>query len=76
MTDTFFNSFEDESKMKALGSMAVILAAFAAVFTSLAAWVTHIVVCIKTASWILLVVGIVAPPIGWVHGIGYWFGAF
>lgn len=62
--------------MKSFGAIAFILAAFTAVFGTLAAWVTHVVVCIKTTSWILLVFGIVVPPIGLVHGVGTWFGWF
>ena len=46
------------------------------IFTIFASWITHVIVSIQTASWVLLVVGIFVPPIGWVHGIGYWFGAF
>ena len=38
-----------------------------------AAWLTHIVVCIKTATWVLLVIGIIVPPIGAIHGFMIWF---
>jgi len=38
------------------------------------AWVTHVIVCIKTASWGFLIAGAIAFPVAWVHGIGYWFG--
>lgn len=40
------------------------------------AWITHVVVCIQTSSWVLLVIGIFVPPIGLVHGVGSWFGLF
>lgn len=43
----------------------------------LAAWITHIVVCItaNTASAVaLLLVGIFFPPIGVIHGFSYWLG--
>lgn len=43
----------------------------------LAAWITHIVICIaaNTASAVaLLIVGIVIPPVGVVHGLSYWLG--
>lgn len=43
---------------------------------SIAAWITHIVVTIKTASWGLLVAGTLIAPIGVVHGIGCWLGVF
>lgn len=75
--NAFYDSFNKrESNLKDAGYIAIIIAAFAAVFTSLAAWVTHVVVCIKTSSWILMVFGIVVPPIGFVHGVGSWFGWF
>lgn len=42
----------------------------------LCAWLTHVVVCIKTASWVLLIIGAIFFPIGIVHGVGTWFGFF
>ena len=42
--------------------------------TLLAAWWTHIVVCLKAEAWVILIAGIVVPPIGVVHGISIWFG--
>lgn len=50
------------------------VASMAIVLVVIAAWVTHVLISIKTSSWILLIVGILVPPIGWVHGIGAWFG--
>ncbi len=44
--------------------------------TLIAGWLTHIIVCIQTASWALLIAGAIMFPIGIVHGIGIWFGAF
>lgn len=41
-----------------------------------AAWLTHVVVSIQTASWILLLVGAFIFPVGCVHGTGVWFGVF
>lgn len=73
----FYDSFNKrENTLKDVGYIGAVLAAFAFVFTTVAAWVTHVVVCIKSASWILLVFGIVMPPIGFIHGIGTWFGWF
>lgn len=37
-------------------------------------WITHIVVCIKTASWGFLIAGALFFPIANVHGTGIWFG--
>lgn len=39
-----------------------------------ALWATHVIVCIKTASWVLLVVGAIVFPVGMIHGFGIWFG--
>lgn len=43
---------------------------------AIAAWFTHVVVCIKTASWGFLIAGAIMFPIGLVHGTGVWFGAW
>jgi hypothetical protein len=42
----------------------------------LASWITHIVVCLKTASWGFLIAGAIVFPIAWIHGTGIWIGAF
>lgn len=39
-------------------------------------WFTHVVSCIKTASWVFLLAGAIFFPIGCVHGTGIWFGWF
>lgn len=55
------------------------IAALISIVTSLisfAAWVTHVIVCIKAAEWGFLIAGDVALPVGVVHGIGVWFGAW
>lgn len=67
------NSINRESNLKAFSIAA---ASIAFIFTWIAAWVTHVLVCIKAAAWVLLVIGIVVPPIGIVHGVGVWFGFF
>jgi hypothetical protein len=41
-----------------------------------ASWITHIVVCLKTASWGFLIAGAIMFPIGVIHGTGLWFGLF
>lgn len=46
------------------------------VIASIAAWITHVVVCIKTASWLFLIAGAIAAPVGVIHGVGVWFGAW
>lgn len=50
--------------------------ALALIIWAVAAWLTHVVACIKTASWALLIIGSVVFPISWVHGTGLWLGIF
>jgi hypothetical protein len=40
------------------------------------AWLTHIFVCIKAATWGLLIAGAIMFPIGIIHGIGVWLGVW
>ena len=40
------------------------------------AWVTHVIRCIHTEEWVFLIAGAIAAPVGVVHGIGIWFGAW
>jgi hypothetical protein len=44
--------------------------------TTFAAWLTHVIVCIKAGSWGFLIAGAIFFPVGIIHGIGLWFGAF
>lgn len=39
-------------------------------------WLTHVIVCIKTGAWGLLIAGGLIFPVGMIHGIGLWFGAW
>ena len=39
-------------------------------------WLTHIVVCIQEAKYILLLVGAFVFPVGCIHGTGVWLGMF
>lgn len=58
------------------GTIVAVLAIFFLWFTSLAAYVTHVVVSIQSEQWFLLLFGMIAFPVGIIHGIGNWFGAF
>lgn len=44
--------------------------------TIVAAWITHVTVCIKASAWICLAFGCIVAPVGVIHGIGVWFGVF
>lgn len=41
-----------------------------------AAWITHLVICFKAASWGFLIAGAIFFPVAVVHGTGAWFGAW
>jgi len=43
---------------------------------AIAAWFTHVIVCLKAASWGFLVAGARFFPMAIVHGTGAWFGAW
>lgn len=51
-----------------------VLAALSVPVAAVAAWITHVIACIKTASWILLAFGCIVAPVGVIHGVGVWFG--
>lgn len=55
---------------------AVGLTGLALLLAVVAAWLTHVIVCIKTASWLFLIAGAIFAPVGVIHGIGVWFGAW
>ena len=41
-----------------------------------ASWLTHVVVCLKAASWGFLIAGAIMFPVAVIHGTGVWFGAW
>ncbi len=45
-------------------------------FVAIAAWITHVIVCIKASAWILLLFGCIVAPVGVIHGVGVWLGIF
>lgn len=53
-----------------------IVAGFVVMPTCIAAMVTHVVVCVSTNWAALLIVGLVFPPVGIIHGIGIWLGGW
>jgi hypothetical protein len=71
-------------KRLSLGAAAAVVAGIG---VAVAGWITHLIVAIQvlTSSTdlattvgyaVLLVIGIVIPPIGALHGVGVWFGLF
>lgn len=38
------------------------------------AWITHVIHCLLTAKYLLLIAGAFVFPVGIIHGIGIWFG--
>ncbi len=53
-----------------------VLAGLGIVAWVVAAWITHVVVCLKTASWGFLIAGAIMFPVAVIHGTGAWFGAW
>lgn len=41
-----------------------------------AAWLTHVIVCLKAASWGFLIAGAIMFPVAVIHGTGAWLGAW
>lgn len=39
-----------------------------------AAWLTHVIVCLLKAKYLLLIAGAIIFPVGIIHGFGLWFG--
>lgn len=39
-----------------------------------AAWLTHVIDCLKDGEWGFLIAGALMFPIAIIHGIGVWFG--
>lgn len=58
------------------GCAGITLVAIVAFLVAFAGWITHIVVCLKTAAWGFLIAGAIFAPIGVIHGIGLWFNVW
>jgi hypothetical protein len=43
--------------------------------TLLAAWLTHVMVCLVAGAWGYLIAGAIFFPVAVVHGIMLWFGS-
>lgn len=42
----------------------------------IAGWITHVTHTIAEGDWLLLIAGAIMVPVGVIHGIGIWFGAW
>jgi len=41
----------------------------------IAAWITHVIVCLAAGAWGYLIAGALLFPIAIIHGFMLWFGA-
>ena len=58
------------------GNGSIELLAVIVILASIAAWFTHVFVCLSEEAWGFLIAGAIMFPIGIIHGIGIWFGFF
>lgn len=49
---------------------------FLLIICCIAAWLTHVIVCLLAGSWGFLVAGALFFPIAIVHGFGIWLGVW
>tara|TARA_B100002049_G_scaffold218354_1_gene185445 strand:- start:1189 stop:1392 length:204 start_codon:yes stop_codon:yes gene_type:complete len=64
------------NKTDAIATTSGISLLVAVIIIPIAAWFTHVVVCIQASEWFLLIAGAIMFPIAIVHGIGVWFGVW
>lgn len=57
-----------------MGNLLGGLAVLTTIIGAIAAWITHVVACIQAGAMLLLIIGIVVPPIGLIHGVMVWCG--
>ena len=60
--------------MKIVNLISVIALWLAGIVVAIGPWIYHIVYCFKQQEYVLLLVGGIIPPIGWIHGLGAFFG--
>jgi len=66
----------NERMTRTIASVASKVAMASIAIVILAAWFTHIVYCIQTAKYLLLIAGAILVPVGIIHGLGLWIGVF
>lgn len=62
------------SFMNAMSGIVTAFTVFAGIFVLFGPFVVHIWVTVATNWAALLLLGLVVPPIGWVHGVGVLLG--
>jgi hypothetical protein len=56
------------------GVFSLIAVPIALVIACIAAWFTHVIVCLTAGKWGFLIAGALAFPIAIIHGVMIWFG--
>lgn len=56
------------------GTFGLIALPFAFFLACVAAWFTHVIVCLAAGKWGFLIAGAIAFPIAIIHGVMIWFG--
>ena len=46
----------------------------ALVMATIGAWIQHFITSIAEEMWVLLIIGVIVPPLGWLHGWLVWLG--
>ena len=46
----------------------------ALIIATLGAWMQHFITSISEEMWVMLVIGVIIPPLGWLHGWLIWLG--
>lgn len=62
--------------MELTASISAFFVGVAFLLSVIAAWITHVIVCIKASAWVLLAFGCIVAPVGVIHGFGVWLGVF
>ena len=52
----------------------VAISLFTTLILTVAGWITHIINCLITGKYILLIAGGIVVPVGVIHGWGLWLG--
>lgn len=63
------------NKQRGEGKLSVIII-IACIAACIAAWITHVVVCLSAGKWGFLIAGALVFPIAVIHGFGIWLGVW